>query len=139
MLLCFFLFILAFMASMLGIVLADNVISLIVFRGVDQRHVFPADRLLHDSAQSRRSALQALLVTSMGGLVMMAGLILLAVAVLYGSGEIVAQAIAAIFFLLLTVPVASHMIGRAAYVTGVKLWSGTVVDELRERYEERDK
>ena len=29
------------------------------------------------------------------------------------------------------------MIGRAAYVTGVKLWSGTVVDELRERYEVR--
>jgi multicomponent Na+:H+ antiporter subunit G len=64
-----------------------------------------------------------------------AGMILLAVAVLYGGGEIVARAIAAIFFLLLTVPVASHMIGRAAYVTGVKLWSGTVIDELRERYE----
>ena len=27
------------------------------------------------------------------------------------------------------------MIGRAAYMTGVKLWSGTVIDELRERYE----
>ncbi len=66
-----------------------------------------------------------------------AGMILLAVGVLYGSGEIVARAVAAIFFLLLTVPVASHMIGRAAYVTGVKLWSGTVVDELRERYEVR--
>ncbi len=64
-----------------------------------------------------------------------ASMILLAVAVLYGGGEIVARAIAAIFFLLLTVPVASHMIGRAAYVTGVKLWSGTVIDELRERYE----
>jgi multicomponent Na+:H+ antiporter subunit G len=65
-----------------------------------------------------------------------AGMILLAVAVLYGGSEILARAVAAIFFLLLTVPVASHMIGRAAYVTGVKLWSGTVVDELRERYEE---
>jgi multicomponent Na+:H+ antiporter subunit G len=68
-----------------------------------------------------------------------AGMILLAVAVLYGSGEIVARVVAAILFLLLTVPVASHMIGRSAYVTGVKLWPGTVVDELRERYEERDK
>jgi multicomponent Na+:H+ antiporter subunit G len=66
-----------------------------------------------------------------------AGMILLAVAVLYGNGEIVARAVAAIFFLLLTVPVASHMIGRAAYMSGVKLWSGTVIDELRERYEER--
>ena len=64
-----------------------------------------------------------------------AGMILAAVAVLYGTDEIVARAIAAIFFLLLTVPVASHMIGRAAYITGVKLWSGTVVDELRGEYE----
>jgi multicomponent Na+:H+ antiporter subunit G len=63
-----------------------------------------------------------------------AGMILLAVGVLYGTGEILARSVAAIFFLLLTVPVASHMIGRAAYVTGVKLWPGTVVDELRERY-----
>ena len=63
-----------------------------------------------------------------------ATMILLAVAVQYGSGEIVARAVAAIAFLLLTVPVASHMIGRSAYVTGVKLWPGTVVDELRERY-----
>lgn len=60
-----------------------------------------------------------------------AGMILAAVAVLYGTDEIVARAVAAIFFLLLTVPVASHMIGRAAYITGVKLWSGTVVDEVR--------
>ena len=67
-----------------------------------------------------------------------AGMILLAVAVLYGSGEIVARVVAAILFLLLTVPVASHMIGRAAYMSGVKLWSGTVIDELRERYEARN-
>jgi multicomponent Na+:H+ antiporter subunit G len=68
-----------------------------------------------------------------------ATMILLAVAVQYGSGEIVARAVAAIAFLLLTVPVASHMIGRAAYVTGVKLWPGMVVDELRERYEVLDR
>ena len=73
----FFLFILAFMASMLGVVLADNVISLIVFWELTSVTSFLLIGYLHDSAQSRRSALQALLVTSMGGLVMMAGLILL--------------------------------------------------------------
>ena len=46
--------------------------------GTDQRLV-PADRLPARQPQSRRSALQALLVTSMGGLVMMAGLILLGI------------------------------------------------------------
>jgi multicomponent Na+:H+ antiporter subunit A len=73
----FFLFILAFMASMLGVVLADNIISLIVFWELTSVTSFLLIGYLHDSAQSRRSALQALLVTSMGGLVMMAGLILL--------------------------------------------------------------
>jgi multicomponent Na+:H+ antiporter subunit G len=40
-------------------------------------------------------------------------------------------------FVLLTAPVAAHMIGRAAYLTGVPLWEKTVCDELREqRHEE---
>ena len=58
------------------------------------------------------------------------GLILVAVAVHFGEIGIVARALAAIVFLLLTAPVAAHMIGRAAYRTGVPLWKGTVIDEL---------
>ena len=34
-----------------------------------------------------------------------------------------------IFFLLLTAPVAAHLIGRAAYRTGTPLWERTVLDE----------
>ena len=58
------------------------------------------------------------------------GLILVAVAVHFGDTGIVARAVAAVVFLLLTAPVAAHMIGRAAYRTGVPLWQGTVIDEL---------
>ena len=58
------------------------------------------------------------------------GLVLVAVAVHFGEGGIVARAVAAIVFLMLTAPVAAHMIGRAAYRTGVPLWKGTVIDEL---------
>lgn len=58
------------------------------------------------------------------------GLILVAVAVYFGETGIVARAIAAIVFLMLTAPVAAHMIGRAAYRTGVPLWKGMVIDEL---------
>ncbi len=58
------------------------------------------------------------------------GLILLAAATHFGETAIVARALAAIMFLLLTAPVAAHMIGRAAYRTGVPLWEGTVIDEL---------
>ena len=58
------------------------------------------------------------------------GLILLAVATHFGETAIVARALAAILFLLLTAPVAAHMIGRAAYRSGVPLWKGMVIDEL---------
>ncbi len=60
------------------------------------------------------------------------GLILVAVAVHFGDVGTIARAIAAIVFLLLTAPVAAHMIGRAAYRTGVRLWQGTVIDDLAE-------
>ena len=58
------------------------------------------------------------------------GLILVAVALHFGDGAIVARSIAAIVFLILTAPVAAHLIGRAAYRTGVPLWEGTVMDDL---------
>ena len=58
------------------------------------------------------------------------GLILLAAAIHFGQIEIVARALAAIVFLMLTAPVGAHMIARAAYRAGVPLWSGTVIDEL---------
>ena len=36
-------------------------------------------------------------------------------------------------FLLLTTPVAGHVIARAAYLAGVPLWKGTVLDERRQQ------
>ncbi|MDJ0950890.1 MAG: monovalent cation/H(+) antiporter subunit G [Alphaproteobacteria bacterium] len=66
------------------------------------------------------------------------GLILLAVAVHFAETGVVARAVAAIVFLLLTAPVAAHMIGRAAYRTGVPLWQGTVIDELGGRAQGED-
>lgn len=35
-------------------------------------------------------------------------------------------------FVLLTTPVAGHVIARAAYLADVPLWAGTVLDERRE-------
>lgn len=61
------------------------------------------------------------------------GLFLLALAVHSGGDTgVIARAIAAFIFILLTAPVAAHMIGRAAYRTGVPLWKETRIDELRE-------
>ena len=35
-------------------------------------------------------------------------------------------------FLMLTTPVAAHVIARAAYITDVPLWEATVIDERRQ-------
>ncbi len=59
-----------------------------------------------------------------------AGLMLLAVALHFGELSVGTRAISALVFLLITAPVAAHMIGRAAYRAGVRLWEGTIVDEL---------
>ena len=61
------------------------------------------------------------------------GLILAAVAVHFADATVSIRALAAIVFLLITAPVAAHMIGRAAYRTGVPLWEGSIIDEWQGR------
>ena len=57
-------------------------------------------------------------------------MLVLAAAAVHGADlGITARAVAAIAFLLTTAPVAAHLIGRAAYLGGVPLWSGSVADE----------
>jgi multicomponent Na+:H+ antiporter subunit G len=63
-----------------------------------------------------------------------AGLILLGAAIHFDTFDVSTRAFATIGFLLLTAPVAAHMIGRAAYFDGVPLWAGTVQDDLRSHY-----
>lgn len=62
------------------------------------------------------------------------GCTLLAAAVHFGDSGVTVRALAAIAFFLLTAPVTAHLIGRASYFVGVPLWKGTVIDELRGRY-----
>ena len=59
-----------------------------------------------------------------------AGCILAAEAVVAGELGTTLKAIAAIVFLLLTAPVAAHLIGRAAYHQGIRLFEKTWIDEL---------
>ena len=88
----FMLYLLMFMASMLGLVLADNIITLFVFWEMTSVTSYLLIGFGHTSAESRRSALQALLVTGAGGLALLAGLILLGFASgTYELSEIIAQ------------------------------------------------
>lgn len=61
-------------------------------------------------------------------------LIMIAVGLYFGRVDITARVLAIIVFTLVTAPIAAHAIGRAAYLSGVELWSGTVRDDLRKYY-----
>ena len=63
-----------------------------------------------------------------------AGLILIAEAFFFSELGITLRVLAAITFLLLTAPVAAHLIGRAAYYSKIRLWEKTWIDQLKDRY-----
>ena len=73
----FYCTLLAFMASMLGLVLADNMVLLFIFWELTSITSYLLIGFDHEREKARKSALQALLVTGLGGLALMAGLVLL--------------------------------------------------------------
>jgi multicomponent Na+:H+ antiporter subunit A len=73
----FYAYLLMFMASMLGVVLADNVITLFVFWELTSLSSYLLIGFDHERETARAAALQALLVTGVGGLALLAGLLLL--------------------------------------------------------------
>ena len=64
-----------------------------------------------------------------------AGLLLIAAAVHFGDMTVTTRAAFTILFIFLTVPVAAHTLGRAAYLNRVERWQGTVIDELDSRHD----
>ena len=83
----FFLFLLSFMASMLGLVFSSNLIALFVFWELTSITSYMLIGYYHEDEKSRKSAQQGLFVTVGGGLALMAGLITLAM--VGGSYELV--------------------------------------------------
>jgi multicomponent Na+:H+ antiporter subunit A len=73
----FYAYILMFMGSMLGLVLADNLITLFVFWELTSLSSYLLIGFDHDQETTRAAALQALLVTSGGGLALLAGFLLI--------------------------------------------------------------
>jgi len=55
------------------------------------------------------------------------------------EGHINTRILLGIVFLFITGPIGGHVIGRAAYLSGVKMWDRSVVDELEPVVEERKK
>ncbi|MDK8463656.1 putative monovalent cation/H+ antiporter subunit A [Marinobacter sp. SS13-12] len=91
----FFVIMLSFMASMLGLVLSDNLVSLFVFWELTSITSYMLIGFNHEDMEARKCALQGLFVTAGGGLVLMAGLILLSIMTgSYSLAEILASDLA---------------------------------------------
>ncbi|TFF25644.1 monovalent cation/H(+) antiporter subunit G [Jiella endophytica] len=60
------------------------------------------------------------------------GMALLALALVSHSGPEALRAIAAIAFFLLTAPLSAHLLAKAAYAVGYRMWGGSVLDEMPE-------
>lgn len=62
------------------------------------------------------------------------GLILVAAAVYFNDLSTTTRVLAVILFILSTAPVGAHLIGKASYFTGPKLWERTTMDDLEGKY-----
>lgn len=76
----FYAYLLLFMGSMLGVVLADNVVLLFIFWELTSFSSYLLIGFDHERPAARAAALQALLVTGLGGLALLAGLLLMGIA-----------------------------------------------------------
>jgi multicomponent Na+:H+ antiporter subunit A len=76
----FYGWLLTFMAAMLGVALADNLLLLFVFWELTSLSSYALIGFEHEREEARAAALQALLITGGGGLALMAGVVLLGLA-----------------------------------------------------------
>lgn len=83
----FYAFLFFFMGAMLGLVLSSNLLTIFIFWELTSVGSFLLVGYKHEKASAREAALQALLVTGLGGLALLAAAIL--IGSLYGSYEIV--------------------------------------------------
>lgn len=74
----FLMYMTAFMASMLGVVLADHLILVFIFWELTSFTSYLLIGFNHESDDARTAALQAMLITVLGGLFLLAGAILMA-------------------------------------------------------------
>ncbi len=58
------------------------------------------------------------------------GVMLLALAVVSDDPAIITRALAGILFFLLTAPISAHLLAKAAYAAGYRLWENSVLDQM---------
>lgn len=64
------------------------------------------------------------------------GLLVIAFAIVFWSdAAIVVRAAAVVVFIMVTAPIAAHVVARTSYFVGVPVWEGTVKDAIKEQYD----
>lgn len=63
------------------------------------------------------------------------GLLLIAAAIHFRDFSITTRVLAIILFILLTAPISGHLLGRASYFSGVKLWKDSIMDDMEGKYD----
>ena len=58
------------------------------------------------------------------------GVLLIALAIDDGTAGTASRALMGVVFFLLTAPISAHLLARAAYGVGYRLWDGSVMDEM---------
>lgn len=94
----FYMYLLLFMGAMLGLVLSDNVVTIFIFWELTSISSYFLIGYYYEEKKSRANALQALLVTGLGGLALLAGMVLLGtiagnfeLSVILGSPEVLRE------------------------------------------------
>ena len=62
------------------------------------------------------------------------GLILIASTIYFSDAGVTSRVLAIILFIYLTAPVGAHLIGRASYFIGIKMWKKSALDDLKGKY-----
>ena len=59
------------------------------------------------------------------------GVLLIALAIDDGTGGTASRALAGVVFFLLTAPISAHLLAKASYGVGYRLWKDSVLDDMR--------
>lgn len=66
------------------------------------------------------------------------GAVLIALAIHTDDIATMTRALAGFVFLLLTAPIAAHLLAKAAYEAGYRMWSGSLRDDMNKTIEPQD-
>lgn len=73
----FYFYLMVFMLAMFGLVMSGNLITMFVFWELTSISSFMLIGFFHEKEESRNASLQALLITSLGGLALLSGIVLI--------------------------------------------------------------